>query len=55
MKCIKKLSNGFFLQFINLIKRHYLLVLSLCHTVIIEEIDGKRNYNAASPDELALL
>ena len=31
-------------------------VLALCHTVIIEELDnGELQYNAASPDELALL
>jgi len=30
-------------------------ILSLCHTIIIEEKNGKKIYNAASPDELALL
>jgi phospholipid-transporting ATPase len=30
-------------------------VLSLCHTVITELVDGKVNYNASSPDELALV
>lgn len=34
----------------------YLKVLALCHTVIIEKTDdGDIKYNAASPDELALL
>lgn len=32
-----------------------LLNLALCHTVIIEMKNGKLNYNAASPDELALV
>ena len=30
-------------------------VLGLCHTVIVEKKDGELSYNAASPDELALL
>ena len=30
-------------------------VIGLCHTVIVEEKNGKLEYNAASPDELALL
>ena len=31
-------------------------ILSLCHTVILtEDKNGKMKYNAASPDELALL
>ncbi len=37
--------------------REFLLCLSLCHTVIVEE-DPKTNatiYNSASPDELALV
>lgn len=29
--------------------------LALCHTIIIENKDGKVNYNASSPDELALV
>lgn len=29
--------------------------LSMCHTIIIEEKDGEMIYNAASPDELALV
>lgn len=32
-----------------------LLNLALCHTIIIENKDGKINYNASSPDELALV
>ena len=32
-----------------------LLNLALCHTIIIENKDGKLNYNASSPDELALV
>jgi len=32
-----------------------LLLLALCHTIIIENKDGKLNYNASSPDELALV
>jgi phospholipid-transporting ATPase len=32
-----------------------LLNLAICHTVIIEHKDGKLNYNASSPDELALV
>jgi phospholipid-transporting ATPase len=27
----------------------------LCHTIIIEKVDGQVNYNASSPDELALI
>ena len=34
---------------------NYLKVLALCHTVIVEEKNGKKEYNSASPDELALL
>ena len=32
-----------------------LILLALCHTIIIEEKNGKLWYNAASPDELALV
>jgi phospholipid-transporting ATPase len=32
-----------------------LLNLALCHTIIIEKKHGKTNYNASSPDELALV
>lgn len=32
-----------------------LLNLALCHTIIIEKKNGKTNYNASSPDELALV
>lgn len=32
-----------------------LLNLAVCHTVIIENKEGKINYNASSPDELALV
>eukprot|EP00347_Sterkiella_histriomuscorum_P008769 403343827 len=35
--------------------QNYLDCLALCHTVIIEEKDGKIFYNASSPDELALV
>ena len=30
-------------------------ILSVCHTVIVEEKNGKVTYNASSPDELALV
>lgn len=30
-------------------------ILSVCHTVVVEEKDGKLQYNASSPDELALV
>ncbi len=30
-------------------------VLSICHTVIVENNNGKVTYNASSPDELALV
>src|ERR1035437_6288631 len=30
-------------------------ILSICHTVIVEEKDGLISYNASSPDELALV
>jgi phospholipid-transporting ATPase len=32
-----------------------MLNLALCHTIIIEKKNGKTNYNASSPDELALV
>jgi phospholipid-transporting ATPase len=32
-----------------------LLLLAICHTIIIENKNGKVNYNASSPDELALV
>jgi phospholipid-transporting ATPase len=32
-----------------------MLNLAICHTIIIEHKNGKLNYNAASPDELALV
>lgn len=32
-----------------------LLNLALCHNIIIENKNGKINYNASSPDELALV
>lgn len=32
-----------------------LLNLALCHTIIIEKKNGQTNYNASSPDELALV
>lgn len=35
--------------------QNYLDCLALCHTVIIEQKDGKIFYNASSPDELALV
>ena len=28
--------------------------LAICHTIIVDEKDGELNYNASSPDELAL-
>jgi magnesium-transporting ATPase (P-type) len=30
-------------------------LLGLCHTVIVEEKNGKMVYNSQSPDELALI
>ncbi len=34
----------------------FMLFMSLCHTVLVETApNGKKNYNAASPDELALV
>ena len=32
-----------------------ILNLAICHTIIIENKNGKLNYNASSPDELALV
>jgi magnesium-transporting ATPase (P-type) len=32
-----------------------MLNLAICHTIIIENKNGKLNYNASSPDELALV
>lgn len=29
-------------------------MLAICHTIIVENIDGEITYNASSPDELAL-
>jgi phospholipid-transporting ATPase len=33
----------------------YILSLALCHTVIVEDKNGEKNYIASSPDELALV
>lgn len=30
-------------------------ILSVCHTIIVEENEGEIKYNASSPDELALV
>jgi phospholipid-transporting ATPase len=30
-------------------------ILAICHTVVVEKKNGKNVYNAASPDELALV
>jgi phospholipid-transporting ATPase len=30
-------------------------ILAVCHTVVIEERNGKVSFNASSPDELALV
>lgn len=30
-------------------------ILSVCHTVVVEDKNGKLSYNASSPDELALV
>ena len=32
-----------------------IFLLALCHTAMIQEKDGKKSYNTASPDELALV
>ena len=32
-----------------------LILLSVCHTILVEEKNGKNVYNASSPDELALV
>lgn len=32
-----------------------ILNLAICHTIIIEKKNGAINYNASSPDELALV
>ena len=29
--------------------------LAICHTIVVEEKNGKTFYNASSPDELALI
>jgi len=34
--------------------RKVVLNLAICHTIIVEEKEGQINYNASSPDELAL-
>ena len=31
------------------------MMLSLCHTVLVTQVDGKNIYNASSPDEYALI
>lgn len=46
--------NNDFHTYINEVKET-LLFLALCHTIIIEEKNGEIVYNAASPDELALV
>mmetsp|Transcript_45694 Transcript_45694/g.120430 ORF Transcript_45694/g.120430 Transcript_45694/m.120430 type:complete len:1169 (-) Transcript_45694:945-4451(-) len=35
--------------------RQFFLLLALCHTVVLEEVDGKPKLSAASPDEAALV
>ena len=35
--------------------RDYLMVLAVCHTVIVQQKEDRVEYNAASPDELALI
>lgn len=35
--------------------QQFFLLLALCHTVVIEEVNGQRNFSASSPDELALV
>jgi phospholipid-transporting ATPase len=35
--------------------QEFLIQLSICHTIITEEKEGKLVYNASSPDELALI
>jgi phospholipid-transporting ATPase len=35
--------------------KNFMMILGLCHTVQVELKDGKKIYNAASPDELALV
>lgn len=32
----------------------FINILAICHTIIIEKKNGIINYNASSPDELAL-
>ena len=33
----------------------FMEILAVCHTIIVEEKDGQLQYNASSPDELALV
>lgn len=35
--------------------QRYMTFLSICHTIVVAVVDGKPQYNAASPDELALV
>lgn len=49
----RDLNNDFF-QYSKELKET-LLFLAFCHTIIIEEKNGEMIYNAASPDELALV
>ncbi|KAL1507386.1 hypothetical protein AB1Y20_008228 [Prymnesium parvum] len=35
--------------------RQFFLLLALCHTVVIEELDGAKKLSASSPDEAALV
>ncbi len=35
--------------------KQYMVHLALCHTIVVQEEDGKITYNASSPDELALV
>lgn len=33
---------------------HFVNILAICHTIVVEDKDGIISYNASSPDELAL-
>lgn len=34
---------------------NFMEILAVCHTIIVEEKNGRINYNSSSPDELALV
>lgn len=47
-------NQGTQLEPVNPYLTDFITILAICHTIIIDEKNGKMVYNASSPDELAL-